>query len=392
MPPHALLAPFNMSVAGGPSFALDRYDLDLIRPDLKNDIPKGAPQAVMVYRIHFTVQDLARTRVAEAPMPLHELELAARALQSRSQPAWLDAWRHRARAQLSAQARMALALMPAVGYSPGFISPTKVGAIEELLDQVRSTPRERVRKSLLETAHRHPSLPGWARRLADDASLFAELCTGLSHLHTSLLAPYWAQFTELLAADRTLRVQQWLTGGVEHLLTQANPQWMQWNSPVLEVRMASGADRDLYLDGEGFLLIPSMFCTRAIVTDGRPVAVSYPVCPNRHLGELTALASVPGQARPCGVSTLLGRTRTTVLTTIAEHQGCSTKELAARAGIAPASASEHATILREAGLIRSLRHRNSMLHSLTPLGLVLLNASQGGGGAASVAGAVTTRG
>ncbi|WUD70263.1 hypothetical protein OG937_46050 [Streptomyces sp. NBC_00510] len=75
----------------------------------------------MVYRIHFTVQDLARTRVAEAPMPLHELELAARALQSRSQPARLDAWRHRARAQMSAQARVALALMPAVGYSPGFL-------------------------------------------------------------------------------------------------------------------------------------------------------------------------------------------------------------------------------------------------------------------------------
>ncbi|MFF1257555.1 MarR family transcriptional regulator [Streptomyces sp. NPDC058321] len=332
----------------------------------------------MVYRIHFTVQDLARTRVAEAPMPLHELELAARALQSRSQPARLDAWRHRARAQLSAQARVALALMPAVGCSPGFLSPTKVGAVEELLEQVRSTPRERVRANLQETAHCHPSLPAWTRRLADDASLFAELCTGLSDLHTCLLAPHSAQFTESLAVDRTLRLQQLLTGGVEQLLTQANPQWMRWNPPVLEVRMVNGADRDLYLDGEGFLLIPSMFCTRAIVTDGRPVSVSYPACPDQCPSELTALASVPGQARSSGVSMLLGRTRTTVLATIAEHQGCSTKELATRAGIAPASASEHATVLREAGLIRSLRHRNSMLHSLTPLGLVLLNASGGG--------------
>ncbi|MGW3245513.1 winged helix-turn-helix domain-containing protein [Streptomyces sp. NPDC001070] len=333
----------------------------------------------MVYRIHFTVQDLARTRVAEAPMPLHELELAARALQSRSQPARLDAWRHRARAQMSAQARVALALMPAVGYSPGFLSPAKVGAIEELLEQVRSTPRERVRTDLLETARRRPSLPAWTRRLADDASLFAELCTGLSDLHTVLLAPHWAQFTERLAVDRTLRLQQLLTGGVEQLLTQANPQWMRWNPPVLEVRMVNGADRDLYLDGEGFLLIPSMFCTRAIVTDGQPVSVSYPACPDQFPSELTApaLASVPDQARSSGVSTLLGRTRTTVLTTIAEHQGCSTKELAARAGIAPASASEHATVLREAGLIRSLRHRNSMLHSPTPLGLVLLNGSEG---------------
>lgn len=273
---------------------------------------------------------------------------------------------------------MALALMPAVGYSPGFLSPATAGDIEELLEQVRSTPRERIRTSLLETARRRPSLPAWTRRLADDATLLAELCTGLSHLHTCLLAPHWAQFTERLAVDRAMRLQQLLTGGVEQLLTQANPQWMRWNPPILEIRMVDGADRDLYLDGEGFLLIPSMFCTRAIVTDGRPVSVSYPACADQCPSELTARASRPGQAGSSGVSTLLGRTRTTVLTTIAEHQGCSTKELAARAGIAPASASEHATVLREAGLIRSLRHRNSMLHSLTHLGLVLLNSSEGG--------------
>ncbi|MEU8835448.1 MULTISPECIES: winged helix-turn-helix domain-containing protein [Streptomyces] len=331
----------------------------------------------MVYRIHFTVQDLARTRVSEAPMPLHELELAARSLQSRSRPAHLGAWRHRARAQLSAQARMTLALMPAVGCSPGFLSPTKAGAIEELLEQVRSTPRERVRTDLLEVAHHRPSLPEWSRRLPDDASLFADICTGLSHLHACLLAPHWAQFTEHLAADRTLRLQQLLTGGVEQLLTEANPQWMRWNPPVLEIRMVDGADHDLHLDGEGFLLIPSMFCARAIVTHGRPVSVSYPARADQSLRGLTALSFMPGHVTSPSVSTLLGRTRTLVLTTIAKHQDCSTKELAARAGIAPASASEHATILREAGLIRSLRQRNSVLHSLTPLGLALLNNPSG---------------
>jgi DNA-binding transcriptional ArsR family regulator len=330
----------------------------------------------MVYRIHFTVQDLARTRVAEAPMPLHELELAARALQDRSQPARLDAWRHRARAQLSTQARMALALMPAVGPSPGFLSPTKASTVEGLLEQVRSTPRERVRTDLLEIAHHHPSLPAWAYRLADDASLFAELCTGLSHLHACLLAPHWPRFTEHLAVDRTVRLQHVLTGGVEQLLTQANPQWMRWNPPVLEIRMVNGIYRDIYLEGEGLLLIPSMFYKRVAVTDGRPVAVSYPTDLNACPPEPTAPASATGHARSAGVSMLLGRTRTMVLTTIAEHHGCSTKELAARAGIAPASASEHATILREAGLISSLRHRNSVLHSLTPLGLALLNTPE----------------
>ncbi|WP_377267841.1 ArsR/SmtB family transcription factor [Peterkaempfera sp. SMS 1(5)a] len=329
----------------------------------------------MVYRIHFTVQDLARTRVAEGPMPLHEVELAARALQSRSEPARLDAWRRHARAQLSAQARMVLALIPAVGCSPGFLSPVKAGTVEELVDQVRSTPRERIRASLLEAADHHPSLPAWAGRLADDPSLLAELCAGLSHLHACLLAPYWAQLTGHLAADQTLRLQQVLVGGVEQLLTRANPQWMRWNPPVLEVRMVNGADRDLHLQGQGLMLIPSMFCRRTVVTDNQPVSVSYPAYPDPSASELTP-ASVPGQTGHPGVATLLGRTRTMVLTTIADHQGCSTKELAAHAGVAPASASEHASVLREAGLIHSLRHRNSVLHSLTPLGLALLNTSE----------------
>ncbi|MGW1886142.1 ArsR/SmtB family transcription factor [Streptomyces sp. NPDC001970] len=332
----------------------------------------------MVYRIHFTVQDLARTRVVQGPTPLHELELAARALQERSQPARLGAWRHRARAQLSAQARMALALMPAVGYSPDFVSSNKVGDIGTLLEQVRSTPRKQVRANLLEIAHRYPSLPAWTRHLADDSPLFAELCTGLSHLHTMLLAPHWEQFTEHLAVDRTLRLRQLLAGGVEQMLNQANPQWMRWNPPVLEVRNGTGADRDLYLEGEGFLLIPSMFCARAIVTDGQPISVSYPAYQDRLPLGLTACDSAPGHARSPGVLTLLGRTRAAVLTAVAEHQGCSTKELAAHAGVAPASASEHATILREAGLVRSIRHGNSVLHSVTPLGLALLNTPDAG--------------
>lgn len=357
--------------AAGSSFSLARYDRDLIRADPKNDIPKGSTQTAMAYRIHFTVQDLARTRVAEAPMPLHELELAARALQSRSQPTRLDAWRNRARTQLSPQARMALALMPSVGSSPNFLSPTKAGTIEQLLEQIRATPRALVKADVIEAALHHPSLPTWAHQLSEDPSLFAELCTGLGHLHACLLAPNWGQLTEHLAADQTLRLQHILTGGVDQLLTQANPRWMRWNPPVLEIRMANGAERDLYLEGQGLLLIPSMFGTRAVVTESQPVSVSYPAYQDPH--ELAPVVSAPGQKRSPGVATLLGRTRTAVLATIAEHQGCSTKELAALSGVASASASEHATILREAGLIRSLRHRNSVRHSLTALGLALLN-------------------
>lgn len=332
----------------------------------------------MGYRIHFTHLDLARTRVAEGPMPMHELELAARALQGRGQPMRFETWRRRARTQLSAQARMVLALMPAVGYSPGFLSPAKMGSFEDLLEHVRSTPAERVRRDLLEATDSQCPFPAWAYRLAEDETLFEDLCTGLGHLYGCLLAPYWAEFTEHLAADRSLRLQHFLAGGVEQLLTQANPQWMRWNPPVLEVRTVNGIDRDLHLGGRGMLLVPSMIHRRAIVTDGHPPAISYPAHGGERVlksGDLPFLS--PQAADVDGMAMLLGRTRTLVLTTIVEHPGCTTKDLASRARIAPASASEHATVLRNAGLISSSRHRNFVFHSPTPLGLALLKASGG---------------
>jgi DNA-binding transcriptional ArsR family regulator len=43
-------------------------------------------------------------------------------------------------------------------------------------------------------------------------------------------------------------------------------------------------------------------------------------------------------------------------------------------GISPGSASEQASVLREAGLIVSRRDGNRMIHQLTPLGMVILNS------------------
>lgn len=70
------------------------------------------------------------------------------------------------------------------------------------------------------------------------------------------------------------------------------------------------------------------------------------------------------------LSALLGATRAAVLEAIAD--GGSTTDLAQRLGISPSSASEHAAVLRGAGLVVSARSRNQVRHRLTPLGAALL--------------------
>lgn len=328
----------------------------------------------MVFRIHFTTEDLARTKLAAAPMPLLELKQAARALQRTDQPARLSGWRRHALAHLSIEARLALDFMPPVGWSPTFIGAPQAGAPEELIEQVRATSPSQI-QTALSSMISPIEAPSMMRHLTDPAFL-GRVCDGLSTLYDVLLAPYWPGIVDAFSADRSVRMRQVLHGGVEQLLSQANPREMRWNSPTLEI-VTRGDSRiyDLHLDGRGLLLVPSMMLTRPVIYyDAEPQpAVTYPVSQDQPLRRLTVFAPTATTHVVAPVAALLGHTRAAVLTIIAEHPGCTTKEVATFAGLAPSSASEHATVLREAGLITTTRHRNTALHSLTQLGLTLLN-------------------
>jgi DNA-binding transcriptional ArsR family regulator len=135
--------------------------------------------------------------------------------------------------------------------------------------------------------------------------------------------------------------------------------------------MANGADHELHLDGQGLVLVPSVFCSRSLVeTTASSVVVSYPARGTDPVGDLTAVAPARSGS---AVSDLLGKTRANVLATIAEHPGCTTKQLASLARITRATTSEHTGILRAAGLVHTSRHRNTASHVLTRLGTALLN-------------------
>jgi DNA-binding transcriptional ArsR family regulator len=123
--------------------------------------------------------------------------------------------------------------------------------------------------------------------------------------------------------------------------------------------------QEMFLNGRGLLFVPSYFCVKYPVTllDGDlPPVIVYP-------------ADRPDMPLPDGsrraLAALLGSTRSAVLVAIGD--GCSTTDLARRVGISPAAASQHATVLRNAGLITSHRDANMMLHTLTQLGISVLN-------------------
>ncbi|TVL91917.1 helix-turn-helix transcriptional regulator [Streptomyces sp. SAJ15] len=336
----------------------------------------------MVLRIHFTAEDLARTRLADRPRPLLELGSAIRLLQkpthTSTHPVCFDAWRNRAFTRLSPRVRTLFELIPASGWSLDFLTPEAYGDPAELLEEVRRTPSARLRADLAEWAEQRPRIPRWTRRLMDEPRQLQRLVDTMEHAYDQVIAPYWTQIEQHARTDRAVRMRQLTEEGLAGLLGGLNPRYIRWDPPVLEVTLASGLSGDLPLCGRGLLLVPSYFeSTFPVVNDADPQPwIVFPICVDENI--LVPLAATTESARagvPQSLTALLGRTRATVLRAIADHPGCTTSELADHARIATASASEHATILRGAGLTTSSRHRNSVLHTPTAAGISLLNAA-----------------
>jgi DNA-binding transcriptional ArsR family regulator len=311
-------------------------------------------------RFHFTAEDLLGTRVASGPAAAWELLLSLHVLQSRSGGAVFRPWRVEAVRALtdSMWLRELLALTPARGYSPDFLTPT--GDLDQAIDTITRTPAARLRDELswLSDKRTVPRLA--AGLLADERDARKRLADVLREYHRVALEPMWPQVLAAVDTDRALRGRALLAGGMDALLSGLPD--CDWENRVLTVDYP--VSRDVHLNGRGLLLVPSAFCWRRPITLADPELPPVLVYPVEHGDEWTGA----GPTRP--LSELIGRTRATVLAIVGD--GCTTGELACRAVISAASASEHVAVLRGAGLLSTRRSGRTALHRLTPLGRSLL--------------------
>jgi DNA-binding transcriptional ArsR family regulator len=295
-----------------------------------------------VQRVHFNVNDLSRISVmpglgstAEA---VFGLELIGRGGVGLFEP-----WRRRVLDRLGAWS----------------------GPVCQLAAQVRPVP------DLLWMIE--PSQPRhWADRAAR-----VRIARILKEFHRVAIQPYWSRIAAVLEGERNGLGRIVTAGGVERMLSTLHPD-IRWRAPVLEV--PGNGSGDIYLGGRGLVLAPSLFLSSgATVVDdvrrdgGRQVLV-FPAAVDPAAGP--AMWSLDGTADPAprdsdgALGALVGRTRAAVLQALAD--ACTTTELAQRLGISPAGASQHTSVLREAGLVASRRSRNMVLHSVTPLGLAII--------------------
>jgi DNA-binding transcriptional ArsR family regulator len=147
---------------------------------------------------------------------------------------------------------------------------------------------------------------------------------------------------------------------------------VRWHGTTLVLPHAGlWTDRQIHapLAGRGLVLAPT------VMTD-RPVPY-FPLDPAEPVVLLCPVASpaVAGVAAPQDrdVDRLVGRSRGAILRHLAAADtGRSTSEVGELAQLSTPTASEHLTVLRGAGLVRSTRHGKRMVHTVTPLGSRLL--------------------
>lgn len=332
-------------------------------------------------RIHFTLADAIKVRVVvlgELAEVLHSFAM----LQQPHGAVMFGGWRTRT----VGRARV---LSPDVREVARFVAPpgrciadlfTVVGQASEYvegLDRLCTAPAEQLREELSFAPRVAGIRSSWIGDFAVGNRVARQrLVRALSDYHQVAVAPYWSRIRTVLDNERAVRLDVMARQGLGAMLAGLAPT-LRWKSSVLEVPdggLAPQANRDVRLGGRGLILAPSLFEADPGLfmpwNDTAPILM-YPIS----FDALAALQLWQDPSEPAGraLATLLGTTRAAALRVVAD--GCTTSELARRLNISPGGASQHATVLRESGLVTSRRHRNTVQHTITKLGTDLLNAS-----------------
>ncbi|MEV6634923.1 winged helix-turn-helix domain-containing protein [Actinoplanes sp. NPDC051470] len=330
-----------------------------------------------MYRLHFTAEDLARTRITAGAGPFAETVMAAERLRQRLPTSEFRAWRAHVNGHLGQRTRVLANVFPrdANGIDFGaLVGP--LTSFEEGLDRLLGVPPASFRAELSWHNRRH-RLTTWSKSLADaDPRPRRELVEALASLHDAAVRPYWAHIDARIRADRAARALEIVEAGLEHLFATLCPAHIRWRHPILEVDTPLGCDADVHLGGRGLVLTPSVFTGSLpflsfdLANADAPANLAYPVLTD--LVTARRLWTVDRPADP--LAALLGRTRSVILDRIAD--GCGTVELARRVGISSASVSHHTAVLRNNGLISTRRDGASVIHTVTSLGAALLDSDQ----------------
>ena len=346
--------------------------------------------------ITFTVEDLARTRLAVSPM--WELVASIRLLKSpRSQTFHRD-WAVNACERI-ARAGVDLDLLfdlvdPNVWYLADFLTPPPQTPVPDLtadLSALQRVPAEQIRADLdvLAYARTHPVgsledavLPRRLRRARPGdlptesvVELYSDPEAGVDKLAEQAqaywdlaIAPHWGRIRTLLEGDLLYRGRRLGQAGHAGLFEDL-AESVRWRDGALYIRHRrfKGLRR---LAGEGLLMTPSAFVWPTVYSSTIPPwqpTLTYPA------RGVATLWSDTRRAASAGLTAVLGRSRAELLTQLDVPR--STTELAGRTALTAGGVSQHLSALKAGGLVTPHRVGRQVLYARTAVAEALLGVA-----------------
>ncbi len=305
--------------------------------------------------------------------PGHELCHAIRVLQRPDDQPLQWGWLRGVRDHVPREAFELMAvIIGADGYFPDFLTATPswdMGPDDEA-HRLRTVRPELFRADLTKmlarsSGSRHEAIgrmmehPIRARGMIADAWL---------ELWEALVAPVWPQLERILRADIAVRARRVTTDGIAAMVGALHES-VAWHGDGVRVRMRLHSEL-VDCRGSGLVLVPSVMSShRCAVLTERPAqpTLFYPA-----QGVTETWARDP-EAASRSLGALLSPARAEILLTA--HDPRTTSQVAADCGLAISTASHHLTVLRNSGLITSVRDGARMLHTRTPVGEALVGAA-----------------
>jgi DNA-binding transcriptional ArsR family regulator len=326
----------------------------------------------MTLVLRFGPGDAARCRFAVSP--LQETMSALLVLNAPSRHCWYLPWLREVQPVVDGlDLGMLTVTAPVRGHGPDFLWPSPTGpltTIEDDLAQVQATDPDVVAAELADHARRLDArdVPADLFRVltGDPAEARDRLVAQQRLLWQALIEPLWERMRGLLDADIVTRARQLADGGLEGLFANLHPRAI-WEDDTL--RLVGLRRGTIDLRGRGLVLVPTAFGWPNLgIGPTGDASVPAPALVYPMLG--AAKLWKPSTRQPA-IARLLGAGRAFVLAETAVPS--TTSGLARRVDLAPATVSQHLTVLRDAGLVTAERRGREVLYRQTPLAAALLH-------------------
>jgi DNA-binding transcriptional ArsR family regulator len=258
-------------------------------------------------------------------------------------------------------------------YIPDFLTPpptTPFPDFETELALMLATPFDLVRRDIEKNFSDLAVVPDYASGfLADPASALAALAQTLRLYWHNTLALHWPRIRLLLEGDVMLRSRQLALSGGAGLFATLHHD-LSYQAGIL--LRQSQRDIDIWLDGRGLLLVPSIFVGVSVMSTFAAPWQPMMIYPARGAADLWADSPlVPAEA----LAALLGAGAARVLLALAAPVG--TVELAKRLGQSAGNISHHLARLEQAGLSEGIRQGRSVYYQRSVRAEGLLALYQG---------------